>query len=127
MVVKLLLILHLVLNHKFNGWADVFYVASVPAGGLIDTNIRLGYADKEFGKLLAVYHDFKADEKMAKVGGTTDDLGSELDVSYANKIPGVNNLTGLVKYAAYSKGEATNYTNDKQVAWLMLDYKFEIK
>jgi len=114
-------------NHKFNGWADVFYVASVPAGGLIDTNIRLGYADKEFGKLLAVYHDFKADEKMAKVGGTTDDLGSELDVSYANKIPGVNNLTGLVKYAAYSKGEATNYTNDKQVAWLMLDYKFEIK
>ncbi|MEO1938907.1 MAG: hypothetical protein ABGW85_09785, partial [Sulfurimonas sp.] len=47
-------------NHKFNGWADVFYVAATPKSGLQDLNIRLGYKAKGFGKLLAVYHDFTA-------------------------------------------------------------------
>ena len=46
---------------------------------------------------------------------------------YVNKIPGVKNLKGLVKYASYSAGKATGYTTDKQVAWLMLDYKFSVK
>ncbi|MBA1438696.1 MAG: hypothetical protein FAF05_06910 [Epsilonproteobacteria bacterium] len=110
-------------NHKFNGWADVFYVASVPTGGLKDMNIRLGYKAKGFGKLLGVYHDFKADKDM----GGTDDLGSEFDIVYVNAIPGVKNLSGLVKYAQYSKGKATGYTNDKTVAWLQLDYKFSTK
>ena len=114
-------------NHKFNGWADVFYVSSLPSGGLQDANIRLGYTAKGLGKLLAVYHDFKADTNMASATGTTDDLGSEFDILYANKVPGVNNLTGLVKYASYSAGKATGYTADKQVAWLMLDYKFATK
>ncbi|MFT7003905.1 MAG: hypothetical protein ACJAWW_001257 [Sulfurimonas sp.] len=112
-------------NHKFNGWADMFL--STPTGGLIDANIRLGYTAKGLGKIIAVYHDFKADEKMASASGTSDDLGSEIDVMYVNKIPGFNNLKGLVKYAAYSAGEATGYTADKQVTWLMLDYKFSTK
>jgi len=111
-------------NHKFNGWADVFYVASKPLGGLKDANIRLGYTAPGLGKFLAVYHDFKADTNMVSSTGTTDDLGSEFDVVYVNKIPGVNGLTGLVKYASYSKGKATGYTNDKNVAWVQLDYKF---
>jgi len=114
-------------NHKFNGWADVFYVASKPSGGLQDANIRLGYTAKGLGKLLAVYHDFKADTNMATTTGTTDDLGSEINVLYVNKVPGFNNLKGLVKYASYSAGKATGYTADKQVAWLMLDYKFATK
>ena len=111
-------------NHKFNGWADMFFVANKPAGGLKDANIRLGYKAKGFGKLLAVYHDFKADKNMAAATGTTDDLGTEIDAVYVNKIPGVNGLTGLVKFASYSKGKATGYTNDKQVGWVQLDYKF---
>lgn len=111
-------------NHKFNGWADVFYVANKPTGGLVDANIRLGYTAKGLGKVLVVYHDFKADTDMASTTGTTDDLGSEFDMMYANAIPGVKNLSGLVKYASYAKGTATGYTNDKTVAWVQLDYKF---
>lgn len=114
-------------NHKFNGWADMFYVANKPLGGLRDMNVRLGYANKSFGKLLAFYHDFKADEKMASANGMSDDLGSEFDILYSNPIPAVKNLTGLVKFAAYSKGDVTGYTNDVQKLWLMLDYKFSIK
>jgi hypothetical protein len=112
-------------NHKFNGWADRFYVGSKPSGGLKDTNLRLGYKAKGFGKILAVYHDFKADTKMATVTETTtDDLGSEFDIVYVNAIPGFKNLKGLVKYASYSKGKAKNYTNDTTKAWVQLDYKF---
>ena len=70
-----------------------------------------------------MYHDFTADVTM----GGQDDLGSEIDVVYVNKVPGVNNLKGLVKYASYSAGNVAGYTNDKQVAWLMLDYKFATK
>ncbi len=105
-------------GHKFNGWADMFL--ATPAGGLQDMNARIGYKAKGFGKLLGVYHVFTADEKM----GDQDDLGSEIDVVYVNKIPGVNNLKGLVKFASYSAGKVATYTNDKQVAWVQLDYKF---
>ena len=109
-------------GHKFNGWADKFL--STPSGGLKDSNIRLGYKAKGFGKMLAVYHDFTADKAMAAASGTSDDLGTELDLLYTNKIPGVNGLNGLIKYAAYNKGEVTGYTNDVDKFWLQLDYKF---
>jgi len=109
-------------GHAFNGWADVFL--TTPTGGLQDANVRLGYTANGFGKVLAVYHDFTADKAMPAAAGTTDDLGSEIDVMYANKIPGVNGLNGLVKYAAYDKGAATGYTHDVDKFWLQLDYKF---
>jgi len=111
-------------NHKFNGWADVFYVASVPTGGLQDLNVRAGYKTKDFGKFLAVYHMFTADTDMASTAGLTNDLGSEFDAVYVNAIPGFTNLKGLLKAAYYMGGEATGYTNDKAVAWAQLDYKF---
>ncbi len=109
-------------NHKFNGWADMFL--NTPTGGLEDINVRVGYKAKGFGKLLGVYHMFNADTDMATSTGTGTDLGTEFDVVYVNAIPGVKNLKGLAKLAAYQKGEVTGYTNDKQVAWLQLDYKF---
>ena len=109
-------------NHKFNGWADVFL--NTPSGGLADANVRVGYKAKGFGKLLGVYHMFSADTDMATSTGTDTDLGTEIDVVYVNAIPGVKNLKGLAKFAAYQKGTVTGYTNDKQVAWLQLDYKF---
>jgi hypothetical protein len=112
-------------GHKFNGWADMFL--TTPDGGLIDANVRLGYTAKGFGKLLAIYHDFSADKKMNAGAGTSDDLGSEIDVVYTNKIPGVNNLTGLLKYADYSKGKVDDYTKDMQKFWVQLDYKFSTK
>ena len=119
-------------NHKFNGWADMFFVSQNPDGGLIDFNGRIGYKAKGFGKLLAVYHQFTADKKMSdNAGGKTDDLGSEVDFLYANKVPGVNNLSLLLKGALYSKGKANDasgdWTHDKTVYWAQLDYKFSTK
>ncbi|MDD2356335.1 MAG: alginate export family protein [Thiovulaceae bacterium] len=108
--------------HAFNGWADVF-LGSTNNAGLNDANVRLGYAEKTFGKVLAVYHKFDAQKNI----GTSKDLGSEFDVSYGNKIPKINNLTALIKGAFYKGGNATGFTNDKTVAWLMLDYKFATK
>jgi len=113
-------------NHKFNGWADVF-LKQTPKGGLIDTNVRLGYKAKGIGKFLVVYHDFTADKAMVAGTGTSDDLGSEFDFLYANKIPGVKNLSGLLKYASYSKGAADGYTNDVSKFWAQVDYKFSTK
>ncbi len=118
--------------HAFNGWADVF-LGGTPTGGLIDQNARLGYENKTYGKILAVYHKFDACEDMtAKTTGTSKDLGSEFDISYGNKIPGVKNLTGLIKGAMYKGGDVktvgTTYNqNDKNVLWLQLDYKFAMK
>ena len=112
-------------GHKFNGWADKFL--ATPTGGLVDANIRLGYTAKGLGKLLAFYHDFTADTTTGMVdvnGNASDDLGSEFDVVYTNKIPGVNNLTGLLKYADYSGGSVVGYTNDVRKIWVGLDYKF---
>ena len=114
-------------GHKFNGWADMFL--GTPAGGLEDANVRLGYKAKGLGKLLAVYHDFSTNTNiMNDVNGLpSDDLGSELDVVYANKIPGVKGLSGLLKYADFSKGKIAGYDKDKQVFWAQLDYKFSTK
>lgn len=115
-------------NHGFNGWADQFYVGknSAPTEGLIDKNFRAGYKAKGFGKLLAVYHMFDAEAKSAT-------FGSEIDAVYVNKIPGVKNLKGLVKYARYSADSSNTSTsatklsrgnNDVTKMWLMLTYKF---
>ena len=111
-------------GHKFNGWADKFL--TTPTGGLQDFNVRLGYKAKGLGKILAVYHTFTAEDKMATSSGTSDDLGSEFDAVYVNKVPGVNNLKGLIKYAAYNAGKVTGYTKDVNKVWIGLDYRFSI-
>ncbi|MDK2776363.1 MAG: alginate export family protein [Pseudomonadota bacterium] len=93
-------------KHAFNGWADMFL--ATPAVGLSDTYIKAG--GKLAGiKLLAVYHDFSADE------GSTD-LGSEIDLLAAKKID--DNFTVGVKYAAYSEGDmASKPDTDKLWIW----------
>jgi len=109
--------------HKFNGWADKFL--KTPAGGLQDANVRLGYKAKGLGKVLAVYHNFTANEDMQTPTGTsTNNLGSEFDAVYVNAIPGFKNLKGLVKYAYYMSGDAKGYTEDVTKGWVQLDYKF---
>ena len=105
-------------NHKFNGWADKFL--ATPRGGLIDVNVRAGYKAKGLGKFLAVYHVFTADKKM----GGEDDLGTEIDALYANKLPGVNNVKFLAKAAFFQEGEVAGYNSDVTKFWVMLDYKF---
>jgi len=89
--------------HAFNGWADKFL--ATPASGLIDTYLNV--SGKVSGvKLMAVYHDFKADS-----GGAS--YGSEADLLAAKKF---GKYTLLAKYAAYS---ADTVATDTNKFWLM--------
>lgn len=109
--------------HAHNGFADMFMIT--PEDGLEDLSISLGYKSKEFGMLKATYHDY-----TSEVGNI--DYGTELDVTYARAIPGVNNLSGMLKVADYNADEeyvtvSTNTNVDTTKFWAMLDYKFATK
>jgi len=106
--------------HKFQGWADVFLGRTAKSNndGLADMSGKIGYASKGFGKLLGIFHKFDA------LTGNNDDLGSEFDALYVNKVPGVKDLGFLAKAAYYSKGDTGN---DVTKFWLQLDYKFASK
>lgn len=107
--------------HAHNGWADMFL--ATPTAGIEDMSIMVGYNSKDLGLLKAIYHDYASD-----VGST--DYGRELDVIYTRAIPGVNNLTGMLKYADYN-GDAEAPTaalrTDTSKFWAMLDFKFATK
>ncbi|MDF1762439.1 MAG: hypothetical protein P1U57_03430, partial [Oleibacter sp.] len=95
-------------KHAFNGWADMFL--ATPADGLSDTYIKVGGNAKGV-KLLAVYHDFKADEG-------SNDYGTELDLLAVKKF---GNYTVGAKYASY-KAEDVKVDDDK--VWLWVQTKF---
>ena len=67
------------------------------------------------GGWTVVYHDFEADEASESV----DDLGSEIDISYARKYG--KHYSAGIKYAAYS-GESGRVDADK--LWLWVGAKF---
>lgn len=104
--------------HKFNGTADKFL--ATPTGGLVDTSVSLGYGAKDLGNAMITYHDFKTDVAMS----TKSDLGSEWDLQYANAIPGVKGLNGLVKAAYYDGGDVATYIKNVTKIWLQVGYKF---
>jgi len=110
--------------HAHNGYGDMFL--TTPTAGLEDLNFTLGYKSKDFGTLKAIYHDFQSD-----VGSI--EYGNELDVVYSRAVPGVNNLTGTLKYVDYSAGDTVaegNYAaqaKDMTKFVAMLDYKFSTK
>jgi hypothetical protein len=98
--------------HKFNGWADQFL--GTPAQGLVDTSVTLA-GKLAGGGWTVVYHDFEADE----ASDTIDELGSEIDLSYARKYG--KHYSAGVKYAAYS-GASDRKDADK--LWLWVGVKF---
>ena len=98
--------------HKFNGWVDQFL--ATPAQGLVDASVSLSGKAAGGGWTL-VYHDFKADHSSQSV----DDLGSEIDFSYARKYG--KHYSAGVKYAAYS-GASERKDTDK--LWLWVGAKF---
>ncbi len=104
--------------HKFNGTADKFL--TTPTGGIADTSVSLGYGAKDLGNAMITYHDYKTDVAMSG----KSDLGSELDLQYANAIPGVKGLNGLIKAAFYDAGDVATFTSDKTVVWAQVGYKF---
>jgi len=90
-------------KHAFNGWADKFL--ATPATGLQDTYFSV--MGKVAGtKLLAVYHEFSADQGSA-------DYGSEIDLLAAKKIS--KHYTVGVKYASY---DADTVSVDTDKLWL---------
>jgi len=114
---------NLATKHKFNGWADLFL--KTPAQGLKDLNLMVGYKAKGFGVAKVIYHDFKSDEDSI-------DYGTELDLIYKNKLPGFQNVAGMLKAGFYSAGDTVAQGNnagqakDVSKIWAMLDYKFSI-
>ncbi|TKI68703.1 hypothetical protein FCU45_09840 [Sulfurimonas crateris] len=112
--------------HGQNGWADIF-LNNGGNQGLEDMSIMVGYTSKDFGTAKVIYHDFNAE---AAVAGQVEEFGQEIDAIYTRAIPGVNNLTGMVKFASYmadSKNTAGTGNTDTDKIWLMLDYKFASK
>ena len=109
-------------KHAFNGWADKFL--ATPKEGLNDTYIKL--VSKVAGlKLVAVYHQFSADDASAIAGGD-DGLGSEVDLLLVK--PFAKKYKVGIKYAAYSAddnnlGASLNLT-DTNKAWLWAEMKF---
>lgn len=95
--------------HAFNGWADKFL--ATPVMGLTDAYVSVGAKPAGF-KLLAVFHDFSADE-----GGA--DYGTELDLVASRKIGKLS--TAALKYARYS---ADTFATDTDKVWFQWQVKF---
>ena len=114
-------------KHKFNGWADQFL--ATPTTGLVDLNVRAGYKFATAGKIIGFYHMFSADQDGAPGGVAAGDAyGSEFDIAYSTKLPGVNNVGLLVKAALYMDDTGNAVTaDDTTLAWVQLDYKFSTK
>lgn len=93
-------------KHAFNGWADKFL--GTPANGLKDTYLK---AVSNVGgvKLVAMYHDFSADNGSA-------DYGTELDLLAVKKLS--NSTKVLLKFADY---DADTFSTDTQKIWLALE------
>lgn len=99
-------------NHAFNGWADQFL--GTPNDGLEDTFLTL--STKVSGvKLMAVYHEFDAQDSGI-------DYGSELDLLAVKKFG--KNYKVLVKYAAYNQGSSTSLKDDKDKLWIQGEVSF---
>ena len=101
--------------HAFQGWADKFVVT--PPAGVEDLYGSIKYVLSNAGvldglTLLAVYHDFNAEN-------VSTDYGSEIDL-LASKT-WYEHFTTLVKYANYN---ADRFATDTQKLWVELDIKY---
>lgn len=98
--------------HAFNGYADVFL--GTPAAGLEDLYGKAVYKLKPFGpfdggKLVAIYHDFSAEDGNA-------DYGTEIDlIAVLNRGP----LSFIAKYADYNED---GFAADVDRLWLSIDF-----
>jgi len=89
-------------KHAFNGWADEFL--ATPVKGLQDVMVSVG-GTVAGAKLLAVYHDFSADQG-------SKDYGTEVDLLAARKFA-KRYLLGI-KYAGY---RADSWKTDTDKLW----------
>jgi hypothetical protein len=89
--------------HKFQGWADQFL--TTPDTGIQDLYLGVQGSAGAF-KLVAVYHDFTADEG-------SQDYGTELDLELTYTI--TPKASVQLKYADY---QADDFASDTVKAWL---------
>ena len=99
-------------NHKFNGWADQFL--TTPGDGLEDTYLTLS-TNVAGVKLMAVYHDFEAENSGM-------DYGNELDLLAVKKFG--KNYKLIIKYAAYDRGDSASGKFDKEKFWIQGEVSF---
>lgn len=98
-------------GHAFNGWADVHLAPG--ADGMSDLFVSVA-GTLGVVKLTGVYHDYESDE-------LNTDKGSELN--FVASMPLAPKLTGGLKYAAYSQGDASTAA-DRDKLWIWLGYSF---
>jgi len=115
-------------GHKFNGWADMFL--GTPVDGLEDTYAKVAYVVKGQGnlldntKLVAVYHEFDAENTSASYGSEWDLLIAH-PISTAN-LPGIKGASVALKYADYKADDLSAFTGnvDTKKLWLTTQFKF---
>jgi hypothetical protein len=95
--------------HAFQGWADVFL--NTPVTGIQDAYASLGGKAWKLN-LLAVYHEYSADDGNA-------DFGEELNLQVGLPVNDALSLT--LKYADY---QADTFAVDTEKLWLQADFKF---
>ena len=95
--------------HKFQGWADKFL--GTPADGIEDLYASIG---GKLGpvKLIAVYHDFQAED-------SSEDFGSEVDL--AATWPMTKRFSLQAKYATFDSDSSRYDDTDK--VWFTAQYK----
>ncbi len=101
--------------HAHNGWGDMFL--ATPAQGLTDAYLNVS-GQAFAGNWSVVYHEFDAEDDSPLV----DDLGDELDLQYV--YPVAENYTLGIKYARYSRGDATAGKSDTDKSWVWLEARF---
>jgi Alginate export len=96
--------------HKFQGWADKFL--STPGDGIEDL---YGSVETKLGpvKLVAVYHDFQAED-------SSEDFGTELDL--VATYPFNEHLTLQAKYANFDSDSDT--FGDTEKFWLTAQFRY---
>jgi Alginate export len=108
--------------HKFQGWTDKFLNLGKGniSGGIVDRYVSIGTHIAGV-KLLAVFHDFEADDR--DVTGDSD-LGEEWGILASKHFGGAKGKTYGVtlKYASYAEGDLQNGDTDK--LWLMATANF---
>ncbi|QBY05637.1 hypothetical protein E2K93_15240 [Thalassotalea sp. HSM 43] len=101
--------------HKFNGWSDQFL--STPAQGLDDLYVSVS-GKLLSGSVMLAYHDFSANEEANGV----DDLGDEINISYATKF--MKNFNAGIKFANYSAGDNEAGKVDTDKVWIWVGARF---
>jgi len=108
-------------NHKFNGYADRFFVGNHGnAGGLLDFNIGANFGLGKGWGLTAKFHSF-SEESAVVTGDDTESLGSELDFVVTKGFKGFKLVAGYSQF--FEPDHVIDAKSSQNWAWAMLIVK----